>query len=172
MVFPVAVWNTDKVYGPSLHSDQCTIADAGGLPISAMVFTADEVASGQINHAIRLILPNDRIRAGEYVYPATHGTPAATGSPYDVPYGGRLRLRADFPINQLNPGAQVVARAMQQYGMILADGGNVALTAADDRSTLHKWSELYGGVPMLGSHDLVVLKPNDFVVVDGGRQSC
>ncbi len=164
----LAVWHTDKVYGPSLRGDQCTSADAGGLPISAMVFTADEVASGQINHAIRFILPNDRIRAGEYVYPATHGTPAATGNPYDVPYGGRLRLRADYPISQLLPGAQVVARAMQQYGMILADGGNVALTAADDRSTVHKWNELYGGSPLLGSHDLGALKPSDFELVDGG----
>jgi|GEM_PF-299877 len=165
----VAVWDTDKVYGPSLRGDQCTSADAGGFPIAAMVFTADEVASGQINHAIRFILPNDRIRAGEYVYPATHGTPAATGNPYDVPYGGRLRLRADYPINQLRPGAQVVARAMQQYGMILSDGGQVALTAADDRSTTHKWNELFGGYQLLGSHDLGALKPSDFEVVDGGQ---
>jgi serine/threonine-protein kinase len=163
-----AVWDTAKVYGPALRGDQCTSADAGGFPMSAMVFTADEVASGQINHAIRFILPNDRIRAGEYVYPATHGTPAATGNPYDVPYGGRLRLRADYPIQTLKPGAQVVARAMQRYGMILSDGGMVALTAADDRSTVHKWNENYGGDPLLGSHDLQPLQPSDFEVVDGG----
>lgn len=162
------VWDTSKVYGPSLRGDQCTSADAGGFPLAAMVFTADEVAAGQINHAIRLILPNDRIRAGEYVYPATHGTPAASGNPYDVPYGGRLRLRADYPINQLRPGAQVVARAMQQYGMILADGGNIALTAAADHFTVHKWDELYGGYPLLEPHDLVALQPSDFEVVDGG----
>lgn len=156
------------MYGLSLRGDQCTSADAGGFPMSAMVFTADEVASGQINHAIRFILPNDRIRSGEYVYPATHATPAATGNPYDVPYGGRLRLRADYPISQLKPGAQVAARAMQHYGIILSDGGSVALTAANDRSTVHKWNELFGGYPLLDSHDLVALQPSDFEMVDGG----
>ncbi len=39
-------------------------------------------------------------------------------------------------------GARVVARALQRYGMLLADGGQVPLTAADDRFTQHKWAEV------------------------------
>ena len=45
---------------------QCTSADAAGYPITDLLFTADEVAAGEIDHAIRFILPNDRIRKGEH----------------------------------------------------------------------------------------------------------
>jgi hypothetical protein len=57
----------------------------------------------------------------------------------------------------------VVARALQKYGMILADGGNVALTARDDRFTTHKWSEVG-----FDSHSLQAITAADFEVVDFG----
>ena len=59
-----------------------------------------------------------------------------------MPYGSRLRLRADFPVNLYSPGAQVVLRTMQRYGIVLADGGNVALTAESDLFTTHRWSDV------------------------------
>jgi hypothetical protein len=31
---------------------------------------------------------------------------------------------------------------MQRYGMLLADGGNIALTAQSDRFTAHPWSQV------------------------------
>ena len=156
----LAVWNTSQVYGDSLRGDQCTSADAAGYPISPLLFTADEVAAGHIDHAIRFILPNDRVRDG-YTRPATHGTDTSGGSSAP-PYGVHLRLRADYPIASLPAGAQVVARAMQKYGMYHADGGNIALTAQSDRHTTASWSGL------LGSHDLGALKVTDFDVIDHG----
>ncbi len=157
----LAVWDMNRLYPPSGRGEQCTSADAAGYPIAPLLFNADEVAAGVIDHAIRFILPNARIRHGSYVHPATHvGGPAG---PADAPpYGSRLRLRSDFPIGTLKPGAQVVARAMQRYGMLLADGGNVALTAQSDRYTKAKWSFL------LGPRDLDSLKPSDFEMVAGG----
>jgi serine/threonine-protein kinase len=161
----LAVWDMARVYPPGGRGEQCTSADAAGYPIAALLFTADEVAAGSIDHAIRFILPNARIRRGEYVHPATHGTRATTGPPEAPPYGSRLRLRADFPLDRLpNPGARVVARAMQRFGMLLADGGNVALTASSDRFTRAKWQGL------LGPRDLDILRPADFEMVDGGER--
>ena len=156
----LAVWDETKVYGPLGRGDQCTSADAAGFPIAPLLFTADEVAAGHIDHAIRFVLPNNRMRKG-YVRPATHGTRTTGGgnTPY---YGVHLRLRADYPISSLSPGARVVAKAMQTYGMYLADGGNIALTAQSDRHTTHKWSGL------LSSHDLAALKVTDFQVIDHG----
>ena len=53
------------------------VADAAGFPIAPLLFNADELATGSINHAIRFILPNPRIRAKVFVHPATHaGAPA------------------------------------------------------------------------------------------------
>jgi len=159
----MAVWEMDRVYGPKGRGEQCTSADAAGYPIAPLLFTADEVAAGEIDHAIRFILPNARIRDGEYVHPATHGTPATSGPPQAPPYGARLRLRADFPLDTLpNDGARTVAIAMQTYGILLADGGNIALTAQSDRYTTNKWEGL------LGTFDLASITPGDFEMVDGG----
>src|SRR5262245_55224307 len=86
----LAVWDMSRVYPPSGRGEQCTSADAAGYPIAPLLFSADEVAAGSIDHAIRFILPNARIRRGEYVHPATHGTPATSGPPEAPPYGARL----------------------------------------------------------------------------------
>jgi hypothetical protein len=161
----LAVWNMAHTYGPSGRGEQCTSADAAGLPIAQLLFNADEVAAGEIGHAIRFILPNDRIRNRTYVHPATHSTSAAGGASGAPAYGARFRLRADFPIESLtSSGARVVARAMQRYGMILADAGQIALTAQSDRFTSAKWNDL------LGPQDLMEIDVTDFEVVDGGER--
>ena len=59
-----------------------------------------------------------------------------------IPSGSRLRLRADFPVTLYNPAPQVILRTMQRYGIVLSDGGNIALTAEDDLYNTRKWSEL------------------------------
>jgi serine/threonine-protein kinase len=159
----LAVWDMSKVYGPSGRGENCTSADAAGYPIAPLLFTADEVEGGEIAHAIRFILPNSRIRNGVYVHPATHSTGAASAPSPAPPYGTRLRLRADFPLDTLpNDAARVVARALQKYGMFLADGGSVALTAQSDRFTTAKWSGL------LGPRDLQAIQVTDFEMLDGG----
>ena len=161
----LAVWNMTKVYGPSGRGENCTSADAAGFPIAPLLFTADEVAAGSINHAIRFILPNSRIRNGVYLHPATHSTSATSGGSNAPPYGTRLRLRADFPLSSLpNEGARVVARAMQKYGIILSDGGSIALTAQSDRFTTAKWEGL------LGTRDLGSIQVSDFEMINGGTR--
>jgi serine/threonine-protein kinase len=161
----LAVWDMSRVYGPSGRGENCTSADAAGYPVAPLLFSADEVAAGEIAHAIRFILPNSRIRTGVYVHPATHSTGAASGPGSAPPYGTRLRLRADFPLSSLpNDAARVVARALQRYGMLLADGGQVALTAQSDRFTTAKWEGL------LGSRDLELIQVRDFQMVDGGAR--
>jgi hypothetical protein len=160
----LAVWDLNRIYGPEGRGLQCSSADAAGYPIAPLLFTADEVASGEIRHAMRFILPNSSIRAGEFVPPATHGTRAASGPPSAPPYGVRLRLRPDFPMEWLpNTAARVVARALQRYGMFLADGGRVPLTAQSDHHTRTKWDGL------LESRDMETIRPRDFQVVEMGE---
>lgn len=155
-------WDLNQSYPPELRGDQCTSADAAGLPIAPLLFSADEISAGEIAHAIRFILPNPRIRKGEYVRPATHAG-APSGPPEAIPYGATLRLRADYPLDGLSAAAQVVAKALQTYGMILADGGEIALTARDDRFTASKWSDVG-----FDSDSLASLEVSDFEVVDTG----
>lgn len=156
-------WNTSNGnYGRGNH---CTSADAAGLPLSDLLFDADEVKAGEIKHALRFILPNDRIRKGELVRPATHsGVGRGTPTTDTVPYGARFRLKANVDLNALKPGARVVAKALQKYGMILSDGGNITLTAQSDFGTTAKWAGL------LEPSDLQSLKVSDFEMVDGGTR--
>jgi len=159
----VAVWDLKRVYPPSGRGDQCTSADAAGFPIAPLLFNADELAAGSIDHTMRFILPNARMRAKVFVHPATHA--GAPGGPVSAPpMGAHFRLKASYDISQLKPAARVVARALQKYGMFLADGGNITLTAQSDQDTVAKYADVDFGV-----HDLQALKVTDFEVVDGGR---
>jgi hypothetical protein len=158
----LAVWDLNRIYPSSGRGEGCTSADAAGFPIAPLLFNADELASGSINHAIRFILPNARMRAGFYVRPATHAG-APSGPDTAPPMGVHFRLKANYDMSQLKPAARVVARAMQKYGMFLSDGGNIALTAQSDADTTAKYADVD-----FGTHDLAPLKVSDFEVVDMG----
>jgi serine/threonine-protein kinase len=53
---------------------------------------------------------------------------------------------------------------MQKYGMYLADGGGIALTAQNDADTQAKYADVD-----FGPHDLRALKVTDFEVLDLGK---
>lgn len=176
----LAVWKLDKVYPESNRGEHCTSTDAAGFPVAALLFNADEiysamqVANSDIGHAIRFILPNARMATVSgrraYVRPASHaGGPS--GPEGSVPYGSRLRLRADFPVSQYPSGAQVLLRTMQRYGIVLADGGTVALTAESDLFTTHSWGEV--GISARTFDQAVpsaAVKIEDFQVVNTGSR--
>ena len=157
------VWDLNKQYPDNLRGDQCTSADAGGFPISAMTPTADEVASGSIDHAIRFILPNDRMRAGAYVHPASHAGSPESLDPNAPPYGVRFRLKADFDETGYTESQKVVLEALKTHGMLLADGGQVPLTFADDRTSTAKWADLG-----IASDTFRAITPEAFEVVELG----
>jgi hypothetical protein len=97
-----------------------TSADAAGLPILAGLVRYDEVAAGAVRHAIRVTFSNTQ---RGYVLPATHF--ASSSSDPDLPaMGMRLRLRADYDLSHVTGQARVIAVAMQQYGLIVADNGS------------------------------------------------
>jgi hypothetical protein len=161
-----AIWDLSAVPPATGRGDFCTSADAAGLPIVPLVFTADEVASGTIDHAIRFVLPNSLIRAHVFVRPGTHSTGATSGGSAAPPYSARLRLKASKDLSGLAAGPRVIAQALKKYGMFLADGGNVTFTAATDALTAHRWSEV--GVD---SSSLKSLSWSDFEVVDLGTRT-
>lgn len=97
-----------------------TSADAAGLPILPGLVRYDEVAAGEIGHAIRFTAPQTR-RA--YVWPARHYASDLTGGQYP-PLGQRFRLKADFDISGFSPETQVILQALKTYGMFLADNGS------------------------------------------------
>ena len=97
-----------------------TSADAAGLPILPGLARYDEVAAGQIDHALRFTAP---CTAPRYVYPARHEASTCHGANLP-PMGLRVRLKASVNISGLPYQARVVAQALKRYGMILADNGS------------------------------------------------
>lgn len=94
-------------------------ADNAGLPIFPGLVRFEEVISGQITHALRFTTPRFRSLA---VWPARHAESKIYDAGYP-PLGSRWRLKPTFRLNDFTPGVRVILRALQTYGMFLADGG-------------------------------------------------
>jgi hypothetical protein len=94
-----------------------TSADAAGLAILPGLVRYDEVMSGEITHAFRVTV---RATNG-YVWPASHAAGSRAGA---LPMGARLRLKASKDLSGFAPDLQRIFRAMQRYGLIVADNGS------------------------------------------------
>ena len=103
----------------ALRPDGWTSADAAGLPIMPGILRYEEVAAGQVNHALRITAPYTRGN-GVYQWPARH---YASHHPDGPPMGQRFRLKASFDISSYPHDAQVILRALKKYGAILSDNG-------------------------------------------------
>ncbi len=105
---------------PVLRPSGWTSADAAGLPILPLLARYQEVKRGRIRHALRMTVSESR-RA--FVFPARHFA-SADSDPALPRMGERLRLKAATDLSGLPPQARVVARALKQYGLIVADNGS------------------------------------------------
>jgi hypothetical protein len=99
-----------------------TSADAAGLAILPGLVRYDEVYDpnvAEIRHAFRVTV---RTTNG-FVYPASHKAGSTAGA---LPMGARLRLKPSVDITQRtsDPNIQKIFRAMQRYGLIVADNGS------------------------------------------------
>jgi hypothetical protein len=112
-----AVWSLRSNH---LRRAGWTSADAAGLPIFPGLARWDEVSRGVIDHALRFTAARTR-RA--YVYPARHYA-SSSSDPSLPPMGLRVRLKASVDVSSFPRQARVVLRALQRYGMILADNGS------------------------------------------------
>ncbi len=118
-------WNADSGARWDLRStagrpDSWTSADAAGLPIFPGLVRYDEVAAGDLDHAIRVTFESTR---DAWVHPASHC--AGDTSDRRAPaMGTRLRLQAGYGLGGFSGGARVVAVALKRYGMIVADNGS------------------------------------------------
>ncbi len=104
----------------ALRPEGWTSADAAGLPIYPLLARYEDVASGAIDHALRVTVPESQ--AG-YIHPATHFASSST-NPALPPMGLRLRLKAGYPLEGFSGQALIIMHALQRYGVIVADNGS------------------------------------------------
>ena len=122
-----------------------TSADAAGLPILPGLVRYDEVASGEIAHALRFTAPRTR---GEWTWPARHEASNLSGPQYP-PMGQRFRLKSSVDPSGFPASVRPIIVALKTYGMMLADNGSAwYLSGAPDPrwndDELHALASLYG----------------------------
>jgi hypothetical protein len=100
-------------------------ADDAGLPIWPGQARSDEVLSGAIRHAFRFTAQVTNPTKGSHLWPARYEAAytGVTPDPKIPPMGARFRLKASYDISHYTPQTQVILRALQRYGMFLADIG-------------------------------------------------
>ncbi len=103
-----------------------TSADAAGLAILPGLVRYDEAQRGRINHALRVTV---RATNGN-VWPASHSAGSRAGA---LPMGARLRLKSSKDLSPYPAYIRAIFRAMQTYGIIVADNGSdMFITGAMD----------------------------------------
>jgi hypothetical protein len=142
-----ATWSLRR---PRMRPAGWTSADAAGLPILPLL-----ARPGRIDHALRVTVSRSR---REYVWPARHF--ASDDEDSSLPrMGERLRLKASVDISGLPRQARRVARAMQRYGLIVADNGSDWFVSGTPDA---RWDDDQ-------LHALGGLRGRDFEVVDVSR---
>jgi hypothetical protein len=143
-------WPSGKAHGMT----------GSGIPLLAGLQTVKELQQGSIDHAVAVSVPH--VRKTAFRSPATRTDGDFTG--WDaIPEGARFRLPADLDIDALplTPYAKIVARAIQQHGLVVIDknctpddSGCPAVTfkaedprPAPDATHPDPYDAIFGGVP-------------------------
>lgn len=139
-------------YPPSslTNSEARFLSRGAGIPYLTGVVRPCEIVQGKINHALAFAYPKPH---SDFVYPATKsdGCPSnrsdvGTCRSYDLPEGSRLQLDPTISDDEIRSwgcrdACFTIAKAMQEYGMIVMDISGRAKIASEDNKTA-KWTSL------------------------------
>jgi hypothetical protein len=112
--------NSLSTSGPGVFAHGLS-ARASGFSLLAGLVWPDDLARGEIRHA--LIFSYPYTSAAGFVAPATE-TDGRSARLDAIPEGARLQLDPTLDVSALPPYERMIARALQQYGMYLADTGD------------------------------------------------
>ena len=146
-----------------------TSADAAGLPIFPGLVRYDEIAAGEIRHALRFTVPSTQ-RA--YVWPARHYASSITDPTYP-PMGVRFRLKASFDISGFSTANQIILRALKKYGMMIADNGSAWFVSGApdsrwDNTDLHVLTTITGSAFEVVDVSPLMIDPNSGQALQNG----
>jgi len=167
-------WKADSgaIFGlgsNALRPATWTSADAAGLPIFPGLVRYDEILAGEIRHALRFTVPSTQ-RA--YVWPARHYASIITDPTYP-PMGVRFRLKASFNISGFSATNQIILRALQKYGMMIADNGSAwflsgAPDSRWDNTDLHVLTTITGSAFEVVDVSPLMVDPNSGQALQNG----
>ncbi len=162
---PVRAWDgTWSAYGAmsfdlsgySLRREGYPSTDAAGLAVLPGIIRYEEVAAGQINHAMRVAMYTS---GDKHVWPArADGT---MNDPSYPPLGQRFRLKASFDTSHYSPKAKTILEAWKKYGFMLADNSRDSRAWIIAADTDPRWEDGYS----LYS-EMLTVHASDFEAVD------
>jgi len=132
----VASWaNSISLDGNGIYEQGFSSRGSGFTTLAGLIWP-DELQQGEITHALGFSYPG--VADGGPVPPATESDGLSTGQ-WALPEGARLQLDPNLDLDALSltPYAKTIAKALQEYGMILFDDGSsgVGVEAIDPKST-------------------------------------
>lgn len=132
--------SSNGLHGSLAESDEPRNRGHRGVPPYAHAVRWDEVASGSIDHVLKIATSST---SGNYVWPMV-GSDGSSTHLDAVPQGAHIRIKPSVDLSKLrlSPAALTVARALQTYGAVIGDssGGPTTLkvenTVAEGRGWL------------------------------------
>jgi hypothetical protein len=130
---------------------------ASNLLYHPLMIRLGELKSGVIKHGLSFTESTYSISPLSY-WPADSTLAAGSAGP---PYGARFRLKSTYDISKFSANAQVILRALQQYGMFLSDagfGGAVLYADTDvtqDPAVTNAFGEIWNAKIPMTSFDAV-----------------
>jgi hypothetical protein len=110
------------LYGSGVHPDGVWGAGGSSAPGLAGMIRPEEIEAGVIRHALRFACYTPK--KGWKVYPPAATTDGQDVDPHAIPTGARLQLDPSLNIDEiegLSEAGKIIAKCMQDYGMILCD---------------------------------------------------
>jgi hypothetical protein len=111
-------------------------ASASGMALWALTIRQQELLRGRIDHVISLAIP--RTKKGVVSWPANRTDGNSGGT--ELAIGQRLRLPASLNLDamKLSPVARTIAKAAQEYGIVVADTSGSVVFSAENPVALAK----------------------------------
>jgi len=129
----ISIWDLDGVGSSTPFSGSYWWArgsNGAGMPWIGGIIRPEEIAAGEISHAILCATPVNRKctangQKEQVCIPACRTDGWGIGTAY-IPEGTRLQLDPNLDLDalKLSRDTKVVARAMQKYGMIVSDNSS------------------------------------------------
>ncbi len=149
-------------------------ARASGFALTAGLLFPYEFLQERIDHALVFSLDPTLVRQGGPILPATDSDGYST-NPLALPEGARLQLDPSINLDNrgLTSSEKIIAKALQEYGMILGDigGGSPEIYAANPIGETGDWDAFLsidsGGLAYLFEDKISI---TEFKVLKMGRQ--
>jgi hypothetical protein len=135
------------------------VADAGvtggEMSVLAGLITPQDVASGSINHALRIATP---VNSPSYRLPATRSDGSHSGG---IPEGALIRLDPTLNLSSydLTPFQMMYAKALQKYGAYDDDSGGALAVFAESTTDGSHYTQTISGLPKSLVAHLQVMSP-------------